>query len=460
MKKFLLSLGVLFLMMCNTALWAQWQDVGSGIASSPRGIFSISAASEEVVWAVATHPSFTSSYDFTVSFDGGITWNGGLLPSSIGNYLPGAIHAIDAQTAWVIMIGLPLQNKIKLFKTNNSGLSWQEQTGEFNNTGFAFAALHFFNANEGIGFGSPGTGNNSVDSLRIYRTNDGGDNWTRISAGTLPAPLAGEGVWVYGNNRYEAKGDTLWFYTRAARVFRTTDKGLTWQAFDAGISGNSEYPGIASIAFQNSMQGIVTACGPNQAATTNDGGETWTPIAIPSTPLAADTEYVPGTIATYVINQGYLNDTPNSQYLITKDGGATWTTVSYSPAIPVVQFVSPTVGYAGGDIDPPVSGGIYKWTGDLSDTITSVINIVQTNSVADLYPNPAKDKLVVQLSDELSLQSNLTLNLFTVLGQTVKQVAIHSKLTNVEVSDLPTGLYFYELRDKQTVLKTGKMIKE
>ena len=172
------------------------------------------------------NPSGGSAFDFTVTTDGGNAWNAGTLPN-LGSYYPGQVHAVDAQTAWALMINTPQQDRIKILKTTDGGANWQEQPGEFNTSGYAFAGLHFFNANEGIGFGSPGTGNASVDSLRIYRTADGGDTWTRIPAGELPAPGAAEGQWVYGDNRYEAKGDTLWFCTRASRVFRTTDKGLS-----------------------------------------------------------------------------------------------------------------------------------------------------------------------------------------------------------------------------------------
>jgi photosystem II stability/assembly factor-like uncharacterized protein len=457
MKKPHIMLAALLLIMSHTTLWAQWQNVGSGISSSPRDIFSISAVNENVIWAVATNPSTFIGYDFTLSIDGGTTWSAGLLPDTIGNYYPGGIYGLDAQTAWALMIKLPQQDKIRIFKTNNGGSSWQEQPGEFNTSGFAFASMHFFNSNEGIGFGSPGTGDPAVDSLRIYRTIDGGDNWARISPLNLPAPVEDEGVWVYGDNRYESKGDTLWFFTRASRVFRTTDKGQTWQAFNASISGNNNYPGLSSIAFKNSMEGIVTTFVPSQAAITSDGGVTWSPLSIPTSTPAADIEYVPGTPGTYIINEGWLTSGNTSDFLITQDNGNTWYTASFTPAIPVVRFLSPTVGFAGGAVLGPDSGGIYKWTGDIT---LSINNIAQPGLTVEIYPNPAKDKLVIQLPNEFPLPDNLTLGLINVVGQTIKQVSINSKLTNIELGDLPEGIYFYQLRDEQNILTTGKIIKK
>lgn len=50
----------------------------------------------------------------------------------------------------------------------------EEQNGEFNEVGHAFAALHFFNENEGVGFGSPGTGNQTIHVDRIKAVDDFG----------------------------------------------------------------------------------------------------------------------------------------------------------------------------------------------------------------------------------------------------------------------------------------------
>ena len=457
-----ITISCLLFLMIHTTVMAQWQNIGSGIFNPSRNVFSISAVNENVVWAVATHTSFQNSFDYTLTTDGGVTWNAGLLPDTIGDYYPGHIFALNDQTAWVIMINLPQQDRIRIFKTSNGGNAWQEQTGEFNTSGIAFAALHFFNANEGIGFGSPGTGDPAVDSLRIYRTSDGGNSWLRISAASLPLPLANEGVWVNGDNRYESKGDTLWFVTRASRVFRTTDRGLTWLAFSAGISGDINYPGLASIAFQNSIQGIVTTHLPSQAARTSDGGETWVQIPIPSSPPAADIEYIPGTNASYLIHEDWFDGSlTTTNYLKTHNGGDTWDTLSFSPSIKVIKFLSPTVGFGGSQIFSSDSGGIYKWIGNFSDSIFSSINIApQENLAVNVYPNPAKNNVVIKLSDNISLQNNLSLNLFNSFGQSVKRISIYSKLTNIDLNELSSGLYFYHLQDKQNIFHVGKVIKE
>ena len=389
------------LLLCSTilatALHAQWQNLGTGITNTPRKIFSLSAVDENTVWAVAYDPSGAAAYDFTMTTDGGTVWNAGTLPG-VGAYYPGQIHAFDDQTAWALMIKTPQQDRIKVLKTTDGGANWADQSGEFNTSGFAFACLHFFNANEGIGFGSPGTGDASVDSLRIYRTTDGGDVWTRIPAGSLPVPAVDEGQWVYGDNRYEAKGDTLWFCTRAGRVFRTTDKGLSWQAFSTGLMGSLDYPGLASVAFENEINGIVTSYSPSQAARTNDGGETWTLLTMPPAPPAGDIEHVPGTASTYFVNEGYLNPSNSSSaYLITHDAGDTWEAVTFTPGVQVIHFLSPTIGFGGGIINSPTQGGIYEWVGGHVGFHEPTANVPELM----VFPNPS-DGTIILIVDQRS----------------------------------------------------------
>ncbi|MBK9632068.1 MAG: T9SS type A sorting domain-containing protein [Saprospiraceae bacterium] len=444
------------LLILPTLSNAQWKSLGSGITNSPRDIFSISAVNELVIWAVATDYTTGISYDFTRSVDGGVTWISGSLPDTIGDYYPGSIFALDAQTAWVLMIKSPQQDRIKIFKTINGGITWQEQSGEFNKEGGAFAAMHFFNENEGLGFGSPGTDIPAIDSLQIYRTNNGGENWERIPASSLPVPMDREGVWVYGDNRYEAKGDTLWFGTRASRVFRTTDRGESWQAFGTGISGNSDSPGLASLAFQDSRNGIATTYLPSQAVRTTDGGETWTKIQIPAIPRAADIEFIPGTKASYIINEGWLTSSNTSRFLVTHDQGESWKQSSFTPAIPVIRFLSPTIGFAGGSVIGPDLGGIYKWMG--SFTSTKEEN-KKSNELVEVFPNPVKDKLMISLSQEFSIRNNLSFTIYDILGQKVKQFLLHSTILNIDINDLTAGIYFYKLNDQSEVLSSGKMTK-
>lgn len=433
---------------------AQWVNIGSGISNTPRKIFSISAVDENTVWAVAWDPSGAACYDFTMTTDGGGVWNAGELPN-VGAYYPGQILAQDAQTAWALLLNTPEQDRVKILKTSDGGANWVDQPGEFNNAGFAFASLHFFNANDGLGFGSPGTGDPTVDSLRIYRTSDGGGTWVRVPAASLPAPAAGEGQWVFGDNRYEARGDTLWFCTRAGRVWRTTDKGWTWQAFASGLVGSTSFPGLASVAFEDHLHGIATSYAPSQAVRTANGGETWTPITMPTSPPAGDIEFVPGTTGTYFVNKGYLNaSNTSSPYLITHDSGETWVSVNYSPALPVIEFLSPTVAFAGGNITSPTVGGIYTWNG--------VVGFHHGDAIAErtlAYPNPSSGSITVQLPQHLRAKR---INVIDAKGRTVLVGPETSTVATcaLDLHFLRDGLYLLRVEFSDGTVLTERIIKD
>jgi photosystem II stability/assembly factor-like uncharacterized protein len=459
MKYHSLALTLVLSILFQASLLAQWESIGSGISVGQKVYFSLSVVDENNIWAVPTGNGATREYTRTT--DGGLTWQEGSLPDIIGDYYPGNIFALDANTAWIIMINIPQQNHIRIFKTEDGGVSWEEQEGEFNEVGHCFAALHFFNAQEGVGFGSPGTEDPAIDSLQIFRTNDGGDHWNRIDPNDLPTPLAGEGVWVYsGNNSYEAKGDTIWFVTRASRVFRSTDRGISWSAFEVGISGNSGYPGLSSIAFENSLNGIAVTYQPNRAARTTDGGETWAVMAIPSSPRLGAIEYIEGTEDTYLIHGGFLYT--SGSMLLTTNGGTTWQTVFNPPSMNCMQFISPTLGFGGRAVNPTNNTGLYKWTGDLSDSLpTSAGQVFLISDQLTLFPNPASDILSIECKEHLLGASTISVEIFSTDGRLI-QMTEHFSPTKIEIpiSHLPAGIYHVLLTTAAGERLRRKFLKE
>lgn len=83
---------------------------------------------------------------------------------------------------------------------------------------------------------------------------------------------------------------------------------------------------------------------------------------------------------------------------------------------------------------------------------------MQNEIFLTISPNPAKDNLEIRLLNNISINSNLKLNLINEFGQIVKEITIESQLTNVNISDLSSGLYFYRLQDDKYILKASKLI--
>ncbi|MBA3706851.1 MAG: T9SS type A sorting domain-containing protein [Bacteroidetes bacterium] len=47
-----------------------------------------------------------------------------------------------------------------------------------------------------------------------------------------------------------------------------------------------------------------------------------------------------------------------------------------------------------------------------------------------------------------------------IVGQVIKQVSINSESTMIDLENISSGIYFYQLLDRNNILKNGKIIVE
>lgn len=121
------------------------------------------------------------------------------------------------------------------------------------------------------------------------------------------------------------------------------------------------------------------------------------------------------------------------QYLLDKDdafgnGGATWYTIS---DIPMLRM----------NFDPATA-----WTPSSVNNVESSFNI---------YPNPTKGDLVIELDE--ALDAELTIN--NVLGQVVYTEQVNSSVISLDLSSYEKGVYTIELKNENTTI-TEKVVVE
>lgn len=100
-----------------------------------------------------------------------------------------------------------------------------------------------------------------------------------------------------------------------------------------------------------------------------------------------------------------------------------------------------------------------------SDTLSQEINIIidhldspdEASSVA-VFPNPASAKVFVQYQNQVSFIPGSSLQLFDALGRKVSDTKLLYPITEVSVSHLPKGIYFYEINNATQLLDFGKVI--
>ncbi|WP_026979169.1 WD40/YVTN/BNR-like repeat-containing protein [Flavobacterium tegetincola] len=276
MKKFLL------LSICLTAFngFSQtfWTAKSTGFSEVSRGLDDISIVDANVIWAKAYDGVTTTNAvrQFTRSLDGGNTWTPGTINLGTNQSLlsTSCISAISATTAWVSAYSNNANTVLGgIWKTTDAGVTWTKQTTAlFNNTVDSFPnVVHFWDANNGFCQGDPASG-----FFELYTTTNGGTNWTRVSSVDIPNPLSGEYGYVHN---YEVNSDIIWFGTNKGRIFKSTDKGLTWTVSQSPITDFGGATVSGSFGFKDANNGLlVKKSTPPLLYNTTNGGTTWTAV--------------------------------------------------------------------------------------------------------------------------------------------------------------------------------------
>jgi hypothetical protein len=84
--------------------------------------------------------------------------------------------------------------------------------------------------------------------------------------------------------------------------------------------------------------------------------------------------------------------------------------------------------------------------------------IVEKGNNISVYPNPASDKITVEINEELLENKDVTFYLSNAIGQTVTVAKINSSQTTVSLDNLPSGVYFYRVVSGLNTLRTDKLI--
>jgi photosystem II stability/assembly factor-like uncharacterized protein len=277
-------------------LWAQsgLRTQASHTAESLRGV---SAVSHQIAWASGTHGTYLRTTD------GGRTWIPRQVPDAVALDFR-AVVAFSAAEAFLMSAGPGEQSRI--YHTIDAGQHWQLQFTSKNPKGF-FDSMAFWDPKHGVVLGDPVPDDSGKLKFELLLTDDG-ETWHPVPPAQLPPALEGEGAFAASNTCLAILPNALWsnvaatphtestasasrqldfniwFATggSAARVFHSPDAGKSWQVFTTPITHGPESAGIFSIAFRNSVDGVIAGGdykhpdqdGPDLAFT-HDGGKTW-----------------------------------------------------------------------------------------------------------------------------------------------------------------------------------------
>ncbi len=360
---------------------------------------SIDMADRWTIWVSGDYaPNGVVTQDIALrTTDGGSTWMyafGTGFPNAKGVY---CIDGIDGDRA---LVGTgPADGNAEIYRTADGGATW---TGTSVSSMTAFVNwIHMFDANNGIFQGDPkGT------TWGIGTTTNGGATWTAI-----PTPVSaptGEAGW---NNAYDVIGDNIWFGTNNSRIFKSTDRGLTWTAYatpsrhSLDISFRDANVGIARFGINNNT-------GTDTLAVTSDGGATWSILTSLS-----------GGSGTVFFERGgkrlwFLKET---NALVSTDVGATWTV---RPAPPALDFVSDADMHTDGFLTVAFAAGIqiYRFEAPF-EAVTSAGSTPAVPiglAISQIYPNPASAAQGITVQFTTPQPQPITLALYDMNGRLLK----------------------------------------
>ncbi len=231
-------------------------------------LIAVSPVNDRVVWAAGTGGTYV------VTTDGGNTWKSAVVPGAEALQFRD-VQGVSDKIAYLMSIGSNTTD-FKVYKTVDGGATWTIQfTNETVNA--FYDCFAFWTPDRGI------THSDSVNGVfPDIRTTDG-KTWQSIAA-NMPPALSGEASFSASGTCIATQGDrNAWITTGGAsiaRILATRDGGNTWHAYDTPLVSSPSAGGV-SVAFRDSQHGILgggdlASNASADAATSDDGGQTWT----------------------------------------------------------------------------------------------------------------------------------------------------------------------------------------
>jgi len=269
------------------------------------------------------------------------------------------IHMFDPQDGW---------NGTS--RTHDGGKTWRDAspppvTGSIKGPGSVCALDNLY----AWSLTSIGTVPYQPTQLVVMATHDGGQSWFRAGAVTVPYSVSWRIGFAADVDFLDKSHGWLWMeYSTTPQkqtVYATSDGGATWERVgalpDLGLGNMAFDCSETGLMFDTTRRGWLTwdcthgfdsapALGTPLMAITNDGGRTWSPVALDGMP--ATTDYICGvTSPIFTRDQGVLQVScagtghPGWDAVYsTDDGGSTWQ-VHPLAVWPTVDFISGTTGF-------------------------------------------------------------------------------------------------------------------
>lgn len=88
---------------------------------------------------------------------------------------------------------------------------------------------------------------------------------------------------------------------------------------------------------------------------------------------------------------------------------------------------------------------------------TNVAKRHDNRSIATILPNPATHTATIYTTSDVE-STNSSCILLDITGKQIRQLRLHGQSTLIDISDLPNGMYFYQIKQGQEIIQTDKLM--
>lgn len=309
-----------------------------------------------------------------------------------------AVWFTDAVTGFVT-------NGYGLYRTNDGGFNWTEVEG-----------VQWNSYLQKIMFVNPQVGYVSGESDGvIYKTIDGGNSWTEIYRDGFKWPRD-----IYFLN------ENLGYIATTNSVLKTNNGGETFTEFNFPDDNL-----FLSLYFPTETTGYVGSY-KGKMYRTFDGGQNWTELI--------DTNRFVYTTDMFFVNEntGYISAGGIFQ---TNDSGETWTKINYmGEGSGEIWFTNGQKGYVVSN-----EGNIFK---TINAGAVNVAKPVKPQPQYSVYPNPTNGLFSIVNPAYLS-GVPISLSIYNSFGKIIFSGEYSNPLIQLDLREYPSGIYFVKIQGKE-----------
>lgn len=337
-------------------------------------------------------------------------------PNPVQYYYQNNLNVLDTNTLFVSSYRSQ-PNQGFVFKSADGGTTWDTIADL---TGSLFSSFIMFDTLSGVVLQTPYDG---------YFTTNEGLNWTSFFHG-LDVP------------RHPFKlNDSTALIATSDNIAVSYDKGQSWSGF--GFVGSTAQD-ICAFGADSIFTVTVNANGCKFAYKLTPGLGGWQ--------YAWLTDIVPWAVYAKSTNEVYIAgqqiSSGNACIMSSSDLGSTWQVYDFgiSGEIYDMVFIDDSTAIVCG-----LNGFLAKWNsnspmGWLSTSYPTI------NGNFSLYPNPARNKLIVTYDQNVPG----LLEIIDMMGAILKTVELTTMSTEIDVSDLPMGIYLVKIKGTEHISRLVK----